>query len=597
MAACPAHPDDKASLSLTETADGKVLVHCFAGCETEAIVQAVGLELKDLFPDDSNSNGNSREPVRYRSVGKRERLVSEYIYEDSSGTPKLKVLRYQPKTFKQQQWNGREWSWAGEKPKLLYQLPKLAKAEQVFIVEGEQDADNLEKLGLTATTSPGGADKWKSEYSDAFNKDQQLILLPDNDPPGHRHAEKIATSLYDRVASLKVLQLPDLPDKGDVTDWLKGKEPESAKKELLSLIDKTADWAPQRPSAILGWELYDIADIPTVEVQPLSWVVEPLIPSNGIGFLAGAPKVSKSLLTLDLVVHIAQVKDWIGMYKTRPIRTLYISREDPLRRLQERLVEINDGYGFGKLPSDAIQFLVRERFSLLDQMHIDWVAEQVQTHGFEFLILDVFNRMIPGLNQNDAQDMAAMVNILEDLNRELGLTILILDHTRKPVGLHSAKDKQTPNPFDLLGSVLKYGCADYMLCLNRTNQQGRLQLLCENKDTDENPHFLIDVSPKGSGQSKFTYAGDIEQLSNDMKELGTANREKVFEALSESWVSPAEVVSVVNLSSSTVRGHLKRLEDEGRAQKQGGGQQTKWRKAIAEVVQGNFSDGNATNEE
>ena len=49
-ARCPAHDDKGPSLSIRETDDGRVLVHCFAGCSVHEIVQAVGLELSDLFP-------------------------------------------------------------------------------------------------------------------------------------------------------------------------------------------------------------------------------------------------------------------------------------------------------------------------------------------------------------------------------------------------------------------------------------------------------------------------------------------------------------------------------------------------------------------
>lgn len=49
-ARCPAHDDKGPSLSIRETEDGRVLVHCFAGCTVHEIVQAVGLELSDLFP-------------------------------------------------------------------------------------------------------------------------------------------------------------------------------------------------------------------------------------------------------------------------------------------------------------------------------------------------------------------------------------------------------------------------------------------------------------------------------------------------------------------------------------------------------------------
>lgn len=49
-ARCPAHDDRSPSLTITETADGKVLMHCFSGCAVEDIVAALGLEMTDLFP-------------------------------------------------------------------------------------------------------------------------------------------------------------------------------------------------------------------------------------------------------------------------------------------------------------------------------------------------------------------------------------------------------------------------------------------------------------------------------------------------------------------------------------------------------------------
>ncbi len=51
LACCPAHGDRSPSLSIREQSDGTLLVHCFAGCPTDAVVEAVGLELGDLFPD------------------------------------------------------------------------------------------------------------------------------------------------------------------------------------------------------------------------------------------------------------------------------------------------------------------------------------------------------------------------------------------------------------------------------------------------------------------------------------------------------------------------------------------------------------------
>lgn len=50
VARCPAHDDKGPSLSIRELEDGRVLLHCFAGCDVEAVLGAVGLTMEDLFP-------------------------------------------------------------------------------------------------------------------------------------------------------------------------------------------------------------------------------------------------------------------------------------------------------------------------------------------------------------------------------------------------------------------------------------------------------------------------------------------------------------------------------------------------------------------
>ena len=206
QACCPAHEDRNPSLGVKQVDDGTVIVNCFAGCSTEDVVRAVGLDLKDLFPP-RPSNGSSKRQV-----------VTEYVYRCADGTPALKVLRDEPKDFRQQCWDGKDWSWQGKKPKLLYRLPELlAKPERaVFVVEGEQDADRLAKLCLLATCNPGGAGKWRDEYS-AVLSGHPVILLPDNDMPGKRDVLQKADSLLRHGCKVRVVELAGVPEHGDVS--------------------------------------------------------------------------------------------------------------------------------------------------------------------------------------------------------------------------------------------------------------------------------------------------------------------------------------------------------------------------------------------
>jgi hypothetical protein len=122
----------------------------------------------------------------------------------------------------------------------------------VFVCEGEKDADRLAALGLTATTNPMGAGKWREEYAEPL-RGRRVGLLPDHDEPGRKHAEQVAASLTRHGAvEVKVLPLPGLPDKGDVSDWLAAGHTAA---ELLSLAASAERWEPpEKPSrpAITG---------------------------------------------------------------------------------------------------------------------------------------------------------------------------------------------------------------------------------------------------------------------------------------------------------------------------------------------------------
>jgi hypothetical protein len=240
LAHCPAHDDAKPSLSVTES-DGRILLHCFAGCSVDAICAALGISVADLFMRDNDGSGK-----------RTERIVAVYDYRDASGRLLFQTVRYEPKRFAYRQPDNGKWRWNLEgipRPLPLYRLPELLAADRkqpVFIVEGEKDADNLWQHGLVATTNPMGAEKW-SQVDDKPLEGRQVIILPDNDEAGRKHAEQIAQSLYGRAASVRIVSLPDLPPKGDVSDWLAAGHTVG---ELLQLVAQTPEWHPPQPPAL-----------------------------------------------------------------------------------------------------------------------------------------------------------------------------------------------------------------------------------------------------------------------------------------------------------------------------------------------------------
>jgi 5S rRNA maturation endonuclease (ribonuclease M5) len=151
------------------------------------------------------------------------KIIACFKYFDENGTLLYEVLRRYPKKFQQRRPDGQGgWIYKlGNIRRVLYRLPELLSSQEgiVHIVEGEKDVDRLRELGLVATTNSEGAEKWRPEHAE-FLRGREVVILPDNDEPGRRHAALVVKSLTGIAKSVKVVNLPELLTKGDVSDWL-----------------------------------------------------------------------------------------------------------------------------------------------------------------------------------------------------------------------------------------------------------------------------------------------------------------------------------------------------------------------------------------
>lgn len=220
IARCPAHMDQHQSLSVGVGSDGRILLNCFAGCDTEEIAEAMGLTMKDLFVEQPKTEIDY--PV--------------YYYTDEKGNVLAKKERWQS------QKKGFTWyrlDSAGEwikglgdgvdKLKMpLYNLKAIAEASPdrpVYLVEGEKDVETLRAYLFTATTTPNGAStKWgEALYTEPF-KGRTVYIIPDNDKAGYTYAQNAAIALSRVAKSVKVLELkkvwPDILEKADISDYI-----------------------------------------------------------------------------------------------------------------------------------------------------------------------------------------------------------------------------------------------------------------------------------------------------------------------------------------------------------------------------------------
>ncbi len=249
-AKCPAHEDRTPSLSLWLGRDGRLMLGCWAGCPKCAILAAAGLRWADLFPPQE---------------GKRRRLapmhiVAAYPYTDEFGEVLYETVRYEPKTFRQRRparegekgdsngfvWNldvhdGKRVVWSA--PRVLYRFPEITAAPPdrwLCVVGGEKDCESLRDIGVLGTTNVcGERSAWLPEYTQAL-AGRNVAVVPDNDLSGWRHAGEVIYALLPRCRAVRLLHLPGLPPKGDVTDWVQaqaGASVDEVKRRLWQLVN------------------------------------------------------------------------------------------------------------------------------------------------------------------------------------------------------------------------------------------------------------------------------------------------------------------------------------------------------------------------
>mgnify|MGYP003133590624 CR=1 FL=1 len=247
-ARCPAHDDKKASLTASLTA-GNILFKCHAGCSFEDVVSALEMDESAFFAQEE--------------IARPKKITATYRYEDENSNHVFSVVRFEPKDFRPQRPDGR-FTLEGV-TRVPYRLPQMLKAikanKTILIVEGEKDCDNLADIGLTATTFPGGAGKWRDDYLPWF-KGSRIACMPDNDRPGKDGMHIIAKKISEVAQKILWIEFPGIPEKGDISDWLQEdgndlkKFKELAKEKAITWTAPTVKTVKKEPEQILHKDFY-----------------------------------------------------------------------------------------------------------------------------------------------------------------------------------------------------------------------------------------------------------------------------------------------------------------------------------------------------
>jgi putative DNA primase/helicase len=234
-ALCPAHDDKRQSLSVAEGRDGRVLLKCHAGCDAQAIVRAIGLELRDLFPP--------------KSERKREQAPTR-VFEIRDVDGKLVALheRYDKPDGKSFVWklpNGQTGlGGLSTKALPLYGSERLRQWPDdalVVLCEGEKAAQALLDVGIPALGTVCGASTVPDISVLKPLAGRRVVLWPDNDDAGRAHMSKIAVLLLELGADVKWFDWPEAPSGGDAADYIARN---GDVRKLQELLASAPEWKP-----------------------------------------------------------------------------------------------------------------------------------------------------------------------------------------------------------------------------------------------------------------------------------------------------------------------------------------------------------------
>ena len=428
------------------------------------------------------------------------KLASETIwtYTDEKGTPRYEVIRKivpDGKKYFQRHYSAdgqRHWGMAGITA-LPYKLPQLLQSsDPIFIAEGEKACDAIIGLGLLASTNHGGAGKWWPTLTPYF-KDRAVVILPDNDLAGQRHAQLVACSLNGTASVIKILNLPNLREKGDVYDWVAAG---GTKAQLIDLANAAPFYStdqvqladipvPSDNPIPSRFNLTPWAELPEIETQ---WLIPNILPAGGMAALYGKPGTFKSFIALHVAAMIGSGNHVFGNAVLQG-DVIYVAGEGGagLKARRDAVIKAHN------IKDPKVYFLRAQLDLRSNEADREALIAEIANRDLKpvLLIIDTLSRAFAGGNENSSDDMGKFIAHVTTIQLRLNTAVLIVHHT----GKDEARGQR--------GHSSLNGAVDAEL---------EVQKLSEPGDEDRRGQITITKMKDGEDGLKFQYRLEIVQL-------------------------------------------------------------------------------------
>jgi hypothetical protein len=398
----------------------------------------------------------------------------------------------------------------------------VSREAELYWPEGEKDCDTLGLNALPAFTF-GGTGDGLPDGALEYLRGRHIVVLADNDRGGRDHAVRKAALAYSVAASVKVVEFPELPPKGDVTDYLKS----ASSDDLQRRVSAAHFWTPlPEPSGGRSrkgeWRgsVITARDLKQKNFAPVRYVVPGYIP-EGVTVFAGKPKIGKSWLLYDICLACAADRFVLGTIKPTQGDVLYLALEDSQRRLKERLAKLCAG------PWPERLTLTTE-WRRGDNGGIEDIAEWCDEAADPLLVvIDTLERFRPPAQRSATAyttDYAALTD-LHKLAHARGIAIVVIHHVRK---------MEADDPFDMVsGTNGLTGAADTTLIIKRKGEN--VTLYARGRDIEEKETACL----FNKSSCRWTLLGEAAEVQ------GSGQRSAVLEVLRSGYEAGMHISEIM----------------------------------------------------
>lgn len=380
----------------------------------------------------------------------RRKIVKVYEYCDEYGVKLYEVVRYEPKDFRTRAYSAAgkvQWHINGIR-KVLYKLDHLygITDQTIFVVEGEKDVDALQALGIYATCCQGSVNGWLPQFANAF-KGNRVCIIPDNDETGRKYAAKVAESCRDAGVVHCILELPNLEEKGDVSDWLDAGH--GGAEDLYFLAGYAFDRKPEPAAAVAPavvdqgaadtWKVKRIC-INDIKPEQTTWFWEPLWIDHDVNLLVGLPSAGKTFVACHLAAAVSTGSAWPDGAGRAPLGdVVYLTTENSFSksirpRLEAHGADLKRCHTWTVKTKQTKEGAIVEK--TIDLEDLDPIMGEIDDMPeLRLLVVDPITSYMGSAEYTKNEEVRPVMVKLMDMAQQKKVCVLLLSHTKKSVSL------------------------------------------------------------------------------------------------------------------------------------------------------------------